>query len=476
MSEHRDAPPLVPSASDESIARVAAKAHEEGISLVWFLYADHGGIIRGKSAATAVLPSRMVTGIGHTVAMMAMSMLDHLQPVEGMGPVGEVRIMPDPATFVPLPYAPGAAAMLADQVRPGGEPWDGCARTYLKQAIADLAAEGYAATAAFEPEFTLGRREPDPAGGPDRLVPNDDSLCYSATGFHLAHDYTMDLVAALTAQGLRPENYYPELGHGQQEVSVRHAPALRAADNHVLYREAVRGTAFRRGMWASLAPKPIPDQAGNGAHLHISLRDLGPDGEPGSGPVFYDAADRYRLSATGYHFIGGLLAHLPALVALTCGSVNSYRRLAPQMWASAYTVYGMDNREAAVRICSPMRDDPAASVNLELKPSDSSANPYLALGAVIQAGLDGIRRKLDPGEAVNVDPAALSDAERLAVGAHRLPASLDAALDSLEADTLLMDSLGDLRRRAYLAVKRSEVAAFAAMDAAQECFEHFTKI
>jgi glutamine synthetase len=456
-------------------AAAAARAEAEGISLVWFLYADHGGIIRGKSASVAALPSRMVTGIGHTVAMMAMSMLDHLQPVEGMSPVGEVRIMPDPATFVALPYAPGAGAMVADLVQPDGGPWDGCARTYLKQAIAELAGNGYAADAAFEPEFTLGRREASPDGGPDRLVPNDDSLCYSATGFHLAHDYAVELQRALQAQGMPVENYYPELGHGQQEMSVRHAGALRAADNQVLYRETVRGIAFRRGMWASLAPKPIADQAGNGCHLHVSLREMGPDGEPGE-PVFYDAADRYRLSETGYHFIGGLLAHLPALVALTCGSVNSYRRLAPQMWSSAYTVYGMDNREAAVRICSPMRDDPAGSVNLELKPSDSTGNPYLALGACIHAGLDGIRRKLDPGEAVNVDPATLTDAERAAVGAHRLPASLAEALDALQADDLLMESLGDLRRRAYLAVKRSEVAAFDGADPAYECFEHFTKI
>jgi glutamine synthetase len=475
MSEHRDRAPLLPAAGKEVIARVTARAHESSVSLVWFLYADHGGIIRGKAATAAMLPARMVTGIGHTVAMMAMSMLDHLQPVDGMGPVGEVRIMPDPATFVPLPYAPGAGAMLADQVLPSGEPWDGCARTYLKRAVAAAAGEGYAVIAAFEPEFTLGRRESDPGGGPDRLVPNDDSLCYSATGFHLAHDFTMDLLGALTAQGLRPEHYYPELGHGQQEMTVRYAPALRAADNHVLYREAVRGTAFRRGLWASLAPKPIPGQAGNGAHLHISLRRPGPPGEPGDAPVFYDAEDAYRLSATGYHFIGGLLAHLPALLALTCGSVNSYRRLAPQMWSSAYTIYGMDNREAAVRICSPMADNPAKSVNLELKPSDSSANPYLALGAVIHAGLDGIRRRLDPGDAVNVDPAVLSDAQRSARGARRLPESLGAALDALEADELLMESLGDLRSRAYLAVKRSEAAAFAQMDTAQECFEHFTR-
>src|SRR5262249_56223980 len=109
------------------------------------------------------------------------------------------------------------------------------------------------------------------------------------------------------------------------------------------------------------------------------------------------------------------------------------------MWSSAYTVYGMDNREAAVRICSPMRDDRAGSVTRELKPSASSANPYLALGACIHAGLDGIRRKLDPGEAVNVDPATLTDAQRLAAGARRLPTSLAEALDALEADELLME-------------------------------------
>ena len=475
MNQYPPAGTPVTAAGDPEIAKVAARAQADEISLIWFLYADHDGIIRGKAASAEVLQARMVTGIGHTVAMMAMSMLDHLQPVEGMGPVGEVRIMPDPATFVTLPYAPGAAAMVADLVQPDGGPWDACARTYLKQAIAELAGHGYAAAAAFEPEFTLGRREASPDGGPDRLVPVDDSLCYSATGFHQAHDYAVELQRALQAQGMQVENYYPELGHGQQEMSVRHAGALNAADNHVLYRETVRGIAFRRGMWASLAPKPIADQAGNGCHLHLSLREMGPDGEPGE-PVFYDAADRYRLSETGYHFIGGLLAHLPALVALTCGSVNSYRRLAPQMWSSAYTVYGMDNREAAVRICSPMRDDPAGSVNLELKPSDSSGNPYLALGACIHAGLDGIRRKLDPGEAVNVDPATLTADQRRAVGAHRLPASLAEALDALEADELLMESLGDLRRRAYLAVKRSDVAAFADADPAYECFEHFTKI
>ena len=472
-----------PANYDDDARRVLAQAETDGLSIVRFLYADHGGIIRGKAASLPMLAERLHSGIGHTVAMMAMSMLDTLQPVEGMGPVGEVRIVPDPGTFVTLPYAPGAGAMIADLIRLDGEPWEACSRSFLKQAVAELAREGYAMSAAFEPEFTLGRREPGAADELDRLVPIDDSLCYSSTGFHLAHDYAIEIVRALQAQGLQVEHYYPELGHGQQEISIRHGPALRAADNHVTYRETVRGVALRNGLWASLAPKPIPDQAGNGAHLHASLWDLAEgaglaaaSGHPGTRNLFHGPGDPYGLSELGYHFIGGVLAHLPALTALTCGSVNSYRRLAPQMWSSAYTVYGMDNREAAVRICSPMRDYPEGSVNLEFKPSDSSANPYLALGAFIHAGLDGIRSKHDPGEAVNTDPATMTEAQRTRAGARRLPESLGSALEALEADELLMEALGPLRRRAYLAVKRAEADAFAARGIEYECFHHFTKI
>ena len=425
---------------------VQRQAMQERISLTRFLYADHGGIIRGKAAATARLAERAESGIGHTRAMMAMSMMDELAPVEGMGPVGEVRIKPDPDTFVPLPYAPGAAAMLADQVNPDGSPWDGCARTFLKQAIAELSRMGYELQASFEPEFTLGHYE----GA--SFTPIDESLCYSATGFHLAHDYTIDLVGALLRQGLEVEHYYPELGHGQQEVPIRHATALRAADNHVLLRETVRAVAIRHGLWASFAPKPLPAQAGNGAHLHASLWADG-------GNAFADPAGRYGLSEVGYRFLAGVLAHLPGLVALTCGTVNSYRRLAPQTWSGAFACYGPDNREAALRICSPI--GAAGSVNLELKPVDSTGNPYLALGAFIYAGIDGIRRILDPGEPLLVDPAAMESAERERLAVFRLPSSLGSALDALAADSYLMSALGPLRSTAYLAVKRSEVKHFA---------------
>jgi glutamine synthetase len=436
------------------------RAMTENISLTRFLYVDHGGVVRGKAAALSRLAERVDSGIGHTRAMMAMSMMDELAPVEGMGPVGEVRIKPDPDTFVTLPYAPGAAAMLADQVNPDGSPWDGCARTFLKQAIAELAREGYELQASFEPEFTLGRHE----GA--SFTPIDESLCYSATGFHLAHDYTIDLVDALIKQGLEVEHYYPELGHGQQEVPIRHASALSAADNHVLLRETVRAVAIRHGLWASFAPKPLPEQAGNGAHLHASLWADGAN-------AFADPGGQYGLSTVGYHFLAGVLAHLPGLVALTCGTVNSYRRLAPQTWSGAFVGYGPDNREAALRICSPIGS--LGSVNLELKPVDSTGNPYLALGAFIYAGIDGIRRSLSPGDPLLVDPAVLDSAERKRLSAARLPASLRAALDALEADSFLMSVLGPLRSTAYLAVKRSEVEHFRNNDVAHECRQHWLK-
>jgi glutamine synthetase len=450
-------------------ARVLEACERLGLDLVRFLYVDHGGVVRGKATSRARLEERLATGIGLTVAMQAMSMLDELAPVDGLGPVGEVRLVPDTASFVPLPWAPGAGAMVADLVRLDGEPWQACPRAFLKRAVDELATEGYELLAAFEPELTLGRRLPgEAAGDPARLVPLDESLCFSTTGFGMAHDYAIELVRALQAQGLTVEQYYPELGHGQQELSIRHAPALRAADNQVWFRETARGVAWRQGLWASLAPKPVPDQAGNGAHVHASLWADGRN-------AFWDAGDARGLSEVAYHWIGGLLGHLPGLVALTCGSVNSYRRLAPQTWSSAFTCWGMDNREAAVRVPSRMWGLDEASTNLELKPSDATGNPYLALGASIHAGLDGLRNKLDPGRPVDVDPASLSRRTRSRRGIDRLPESLGAALDALEADELLMEALGPLRRTAYLAVKRSEVATFAAHDVAFECAQHAAK-
>ena len=447
------------------ISDIPEQARRAGVRLVRFLYTDNGGITRGKATHVDGLAQRLTDGIGLTVAMQAMNMLDQLQPVDGLGPVGEIRLVPDPQTFTVLPYAPHAAAMTSDMCTLEGAPWEACPRAFVKRQIAAVAAAGFSVRAAFECEFTLAVKHADGA-----FTPLDESLCFSTAGMTTAAPVIDDIVAALEAQRIPVEQYYPELGHGQQELSIGHAPALEAADRQVFYRETVRAVAHRHGLWASLAPKPFIHQAGNGAHIHWSLWDAA-----GRRSRMHDPRGRYGVSRLGYQFIAGVLDHLPALLALTCPSVNSYRRLQPHFWSSAYTAWGPDNREAAIRVPSTYASDRAGSTNAELKASDSSSNPYLALGGLLAAGLDGVTRGLEPGEPALVDPGSLTDTERRERGIQRYPTTLGAALDQLERDAVLMQALGPTLAGAYLAVKRSEAAAFAREDAAYETRHHFWK-
>lgn len=445
--------------------QVIASANNAGVRLIRFLYCDNGCVIRGKSAHIDSLAKRFESGIGLTLAMQAMNMLDQLQPVEGMGPVGEIRLVPDPDSFVILPYAPNSAAMMCDMVALDRHPWSACPRTFLRRMIGRAAERGLTFQAALENEFSL--LQPDGAGG---LQPIDTGLCFSSVSMTAAAEVMNDMVGAFEAQAIPIDAYYPELGHGQHELPIRHAPALRAADNQIWFRETVRNIAHRHGLVASLAPKPLPDQAGNSSHIHWSIWD-----SSGGINLLYDAADPYRLTQLGYHFVAGVLAHVPGLLALTAPSYNSYRRLQPHFWSSAYTSWGPDNREAAVRVVSGMWGHEADSVNLEFKASDPSNNPYLALGGLIAAGLDGIDRQMVPPEVTLVDPGSLSEEERAARGITRYPTSQAAAMDALENDAVLMEALGPDLSRSYLAVKRSEYEAFAAEDADFELLHHREK-
>lgn len=445
--------------------RVVQQAKDAGVRLVRFLYTDNGGVTRGKSTHIDYLRNRITDGIGLTKAMQAMNMLDQLAAVDGMGPVGEIHLVPDPASFRVLPYAPHTAAMTTDMVEQDGTPWGACPRTFLKRQIAACADAGFGVQAVFEVEFSLATRNADGS-----FAPLDEVLCFATTGMTLSANVIDDIVAAFEAQGMAVDQYYPELGHGQQELPIRHAPALAAADNQVFYRETVRNVAYNHGLYASLAPKPFPLQAGNGAHIHFSLWDL-----DGRRNLMYDPHDAYGISKMGYHFIAGVLDHLPALLALTCPSYNSYRRLQPHFWSSAFTAWGPDNREGAIRVPSKYNSDPSGTTNAELKPSDSSSNPYLALGGLLAAGLDGIRRELKPGPPALIDPAHYSDEQRTAMGIRPFPSTLAEALDNLERDEVLMGALGPMLGQAYLAVKRLEWQSFSAADVDFEIKHHFWK-
>jgi glutamine synthetase len=408
----------------------------------------------------------MESGIGLSVAMQAVTDMDLLVPVDGMGPAGEVRIVPDPDTFTVLPYAPRRASMMADLLKLDQTPWEACTRSYLKRMVERAARHGMQIIAAFEPEWSLARKEGD------TYVPLDESLSFSSIGMATTLEVIDEIVAALEAQDIHVELYHPELGHGQQELSVRHADALRAADNQLRYRDTVRAVSWQHGLYASLAPKPFADQAGNGAHIHFSAWDADRNEN-----LFYGTRDPYSLSETARSFMAGVLEHLPGLVALTCPSVNSYRRLTPSTWSSGFVCYGPDNREAAIRIPSPYWGNEMASANLELKPADSSCNPYLALGSLIAAGLDGVDRDLSPreGQRVDVDPGTLTDGERESRSIRRLPADLGEAIAALEGDEVLKEALGPVLAESYLTVRRGDWELFSNEDEAFELKHHFYK-
>jgi len=227
---------------------------------------------------------------------------------------------------------------------------------------------------------------------------------------------------------------------------------------------------MRHSLVASLAPKPWPENAGNGCHIHFSLWEA-----EGSRNRFYDASAQDNLSGEARSFIAGVLAHLPGLCGLAAPSFNSYHRIIPQYWAGAFVCWGHDNREAPVRVPSVFWGMEEGSTNAELKAADASSNPYLAVGGLIAAGLDGLERGLEPPEPVEVDPATIDEQEREARGIVRLPATQAEALDALEADSVLMDALGPVLAGSYLAVRRSEWEAYSAGDEAFEQQGHFSK-
>jgi glutamine synthetase len=447
---------------------VVRQAREADLRLVRFLYCDNGGIIRGKATHASKLSARMHEGIGQTLAMQAFTGVESLASVEGMGPVGEFRLIPDPNTFAILPYVPSTGSMMCDMILMDGKPWEACPRTFLKRMVAQLANQGIRAEAAVEHEFYLAREEDG------KYIPADRSLCYSSIGLDEQAEVIDAILEALEAQGISIELFHTELGPAQQELSIHHADVLRAADNVCLVRETARGVARSFDLLATFAPKPFLDQAGSGAHIHLSLWEIG-DSEHRGKNLFYDANERGSLSQFGKFFIGGVLRHIRGLVAITCGSPNSYRRLLPHFWSSAFGAYGFDNREGAIRVPSVFWGRENDSINLELKPADHSGNPYLAIGALIAAGMDGVHNHTDPGEPQEIDPGNYSDAEREQRGIRRLPTTLDEALDELERDQVLMEALGPLLASSYIAVKRNESAFFKDKTPEEETFQHFYK-
>ena len=401
--------------------------------LVFVGTCDIAGHVRGKGFPAREIEARRSKGIGWTHSNLMQTAFGAIFDTP-FGTAGDLMIVPDPAAEVRVDFADGSAPehfFLGDIRNTDGTPWECCPREFLRRAIAALsAAGGLHLIAAFEQEFVY-------TGNQQR-----DGDAYSLNAFRRQGTFGESFTAAMRAAGLVPDSFLAEYGARQFEVTVAPADALTAADHAVITREMARAAAHRHGHRASFSPMPEASGVGNGVHIHMSLQDAA------GAPITYDATRPMGLSTPAQHFCAGVLAHLPSICAITAPSPVSYLRLTPNRWAPTLIDIVQQDRGAAMRVCPVFATadptDIARQFNIEFRVSDGAASPYMALGAVIFAGADGLRRKL-------ALPASAEAAEPL-------PHSLARALDNMAASEAVKSWFGPVFLEAYLRHKRSEVA------------------
>ena len=421
------------------------------IRFVRILWCDNANIIRGKAVHRSRLSHYLSDGVGIAQAQQALPvMMDAIVAGTGLGPVGEVRLVPDWTTITPLPYAAGHARVMANMIHEG-LPWSFCPRSFLQRMIALATKENLEIQAAFENEFYLLKPSTT------EVIPADKTVFAASLSMDLQQTVIDAIAEALIAQGIIVEQYYPESGPGQQEISILYQTALTAADQQIAFRETVKAVAHQHNLQASFLPKIFPNQAGSGTHIHWSLWQDGKNIIP---------TEKGQLSPIANQFAAGILHNLPALMALTTPSPNSYRRLQPQNWSGAFRCWGYNNREAAIRV--PTNPTLPSPTHVELKTVDASANPYLALGGIIAAGLDGIRNQLSLPEEITVDPATLTDSQRNSKQIDPLPRNLGESIQKLQQNQTLLSALGTDLATAYIAIRQAEYQAMKEWSLEQE--------
>ena len=427
------------------------------VPLMMVVTSDLAGQVRGKGFPAGDCDAWLGKGVGYTFTNHMINCWGRI-PSTPWGAIGDLVLMPDAMSAVEVDFGDGGVAerfMLGDLLCMDGTPWDCCLRHYLRCALDDLENEtGLRLIAAFEHEFH------------DGALAECEGDSYGLDKVRRAGSFPGAVLYALQAAGVEPETFLPEFGRGQLEFTLRPAPAMVAADRAVVAREMVRGAARRLGRSVSFSPQVDPAGPGNGVHIHMSLQDR--DGRPAS----HDPAQPLSLSRVMGSLVSGILKHLPAIVAVTAPSAASYQRLKPHSWSSAYNNLGWRDREAAIRIC-PGPEAPGADVasafNVEFRAGDAAASPWLQLGILVRAGLEGIRAGMETPHPVSSDPDAMSDSERRHHGVERLPVSLGEALDRLEhapdAGTLLPGEL----HGAYIMHKRGELEAVSQLTPDEVC-------
>jgi glutamine synthetase len=373
----------------------------------------------------------------------------------------DMRLQPDPETFAVLPWrdtdSGKAARLICDVVdTKTGEPFSGDPRAVLKSVLEEANEMGYTVNAGPEPEFFVFDKDEDgrattethDAGGYFDLAPKD-----------LASDLRREIIYNLESMDFEVESSHHEVAEGQHEISFKYDDGLGTADNIATFRSVVRATAEKNDVHATFMPKPIAHINGSGMHTHLSLFTT--DGEN----AFHDDDDEFNLSETAKQFVAGILDHAPAVTAVANPTVNSYKRLVPGYEAPVYVAWSDVNRSALIR--KPAARVPAAS-RVELRSPDPSSNPYLALAAMIKAGLDGIKRDLDCPDPVRENIYDFDEEKREEYGIDTLPPNLGAAVDALEEDEVIQSALGSHVAEKFVEAKQAEYDEYKAEVSAWE--------
>ncbi|KJS82351.1 MAG: glutamine synthetase [Peptococcaceae bacterium BICA1-8] len=358
----------------------------------------------------------------------------------------DMYLRPDPSTFVIFPWLPqeGAEArLICDIYNPDGTPFEGDPRYVLKRATMRAEKMGFKMNVGSECEFFLFHTDNE---GVPTTITHDKAGYFDLTPVDLGENARRDMVLNLEKMGFEVEASHHEVAPGQHEIGFKYGEATFTADAIMTFKYVVRTIAQRHGLHATFMPKPVFGIAGSGMHTNISLSDMQGNN------VFFDPKGEEQLSETAYYFMGGVIKHIKAIAAITNPTVNSYKRLVPGYEAPVYIAWSTRNRSPLIRV--PAKRGP--STRVELRNPDPSANPYFTLAVVLQAGLDGIEKKIAPPAPINANIYEMSEEERTANGIEGLPINLINAIELLKKDDLIKKALGEHVYNLYIEAKKLE--------------------
>ena len=415
---------------------VLREAQEKGVKFIRLQFTDILGVLKNVAITVEQLEK----------ALEGELMFDG-SSIEGFVRIEEsdMYLLPDPNTFMVFPWRPrdGAVArLICDVYTHEGKPFSGDPRGALKRVLAEAADMGFTLNVGPELEFFLFHTDSE---GRATTITHDKAGYFDLTPVDLGENARRDMVLALEQMGFEIEASHHEVAPGQHEIDFKYSDALDIADKIVTFRFAVRTVAQQHGLHATFMPKPIFGIAGSGMHANQSLFRNGKN-------VFYDPDDPMQLSEEAFQYIAGLMEHARSFTAITNPTVNSYKRFVPGYEAPCYIAWSAHNRSPLIRIPAKR----GYSTRLELRSPDPSCNPYLALAVQLKAGLDGIKRKLTPPPAVDLNIYDMSAEKRKELGIESLPLSLDEALEELEKSEVMRAALGDHIMDRFVAAKTKE--------------------